>query len=417
MTDTGEIAPSDRRIGGWSEFARGWRVLFGATLGVGLGISGLLTYNIGLFTVELTRDVGLSPGTYGAALLGFNVALAVAMPVAARMVDRFGPRITAATGATVLAVGFLALSRIGSVAAYAAVLLLIGFCASLSSPVAHTRAVAAAFDRRRGLALGITQVGIGLAAALVPPIVASQIAEDGWRSGFVLLAALAAAGIVPILAGLPGRSVGRVERRALPIEAPDSLMRSGTFWLQLAAFTAMALAFIGIIAHFVPMLRTSGMSLPRAGALAGAIGMSVIVTRIVVGWLADRFEPAWLGAASCLVCASGALAMAFGGPELALVAALALGCAIGAEADLIGILTARNFPLAGYSRAYSAQYAAFTLAGGVSPLVVGLLVESTGGYRVPLLLSAVMLIIPVVLFARLAAGVGDAPRPVPTRLA
>jgi len=320
MTDTGEIAPSDRRIGGWSEFARGWRVLFGATLGVGLGISGLLTYNIGLFTVELTRDVGLSPGTYGAALLGFNVALAVAMPVAARMVDRFGPRITAATGATVLAVGFLALSRIGSVAAYAAVLLLIGFCASLSSPVAHTRAVAAAFDRRRGLALGITQVGIGLAAALVPPIVASQIAEDGWRSGFVLLAALAAAGIVPILAGLPGRSVGRVERRALPIEAPDSLMRSGTFWLQLAAFTAMALAFIGIIAHFVPMLRTSGMSLPRAGALAGAIGMSVIVTRIVVGWLADRFEPAWLGAASCLVCAGGALAMALGGPELALVA-------------------------------------------------------------------------------------------------
>ena len=417
MTDTGEIAPSDRRIGGWSEFARGWRVLFGATLGVGLGISGLLTYNIGLFTVELTRDVGLSPGTYGAALLGFNVALAVAMPVAARMVDRFGPRITAATGATVLAVGFLALSRIGSVAAYAAVLLLIGFCASLSSPVAHTRAVAAAFDRRRGLALGITQVGIGLAAALVPPIVASQIAEDGWRSGFVLLAALAAAGIVPILAGLPGRSVGRVERRALPIEAPDSLMRSGTFWLQLAAFTAMALAFIGIIAHFVPMLRTSGMSLPRAGALAGAIGMSVIVTRIVVGWLADRFEPAWLGAASCLVCAGGALAMALGGPELALVAALALGCAIGAEADLIGILTARNFPLAGYSRAYSAQYAAFTLAGGVSPLVVGLLVESTGGYRVPLLLSSGMLLVPVLLFVSLA-GRSSARKPsVQTRLA
>ena len=402
MADTGELAPDNRRIGGWSEFARGWRVLFGATLGVGLGISGLLTYNIGLFTVELTRDVGLSPATYGAALLGFNVALAVAMPVAARMVDRFGPRITAAIGATVLAVGFLALSRIGSVAAYAGVLLLIGFCASLSSPVAHTRAVAAAFDRRRGLALGITQVGIGLAAALVPPVVASQIAEDGWRSGFVLLATLAAAGILPILIGLPGKSKTQVEGRAAQAEDPDTLVRSHTFWLQLAAFTAMALAFIGIIAHFVPMLRASGMSLPRAGALAGAIGMSVIVTRIVVGWLADRFEPAWLGAASCLVCASGALAMALGGPELALVAAVALGCAIGAEADLIGILTARNFPLTGYSRAYSTQYAAFTLAGGVSPLVVGLLVESTGGYRVPLLLSAGMLVVPALLFASLA---------------
>ena len=101
--------------------------------------------------------------------------------------------------------------------------------------------------------------------------------------------------------------------------------------------------------------------------------------------------------------------MAVGGADLALVAALALGCAIGAEADLIGILTARNFPLASYSRTYSAQYAAFTLAGGVSPLLVGLLAEATGGYRAPLILSAGMLILPIFLFILLArrTGAGD----------
>jgi len=403
MTDT-VTAPQRHGNGGErNEFAQGWRVLAGATFGVGLGISGLLTYNLGLFTTDLGEEIGLSPATYGAALLGLNVALAIAMPLAGRAVDRFGSRTTAALGAAVLATGFLALSRIGSVPAYAAALGLIGFCASLSSPVAHTRAVAEAFQRRRGLALGITQVGIGLAAALVPPVVASRIAADGWRSGFVLLAGLAAAGIVPILLGLPKKE-GQRDERPQAEQAPGPLNSSPTLWLQLAAFTAMALAFIGIIAHFVPMLRASGVSLVRAGALAGTIGMSVIVTRLLVGWLADRVEPAWLGAASCLVCAGGALAMALGGPALAPVAALALGCAIGAEADLIGILTARNFPLASYSRAYSAQYAAFTLAGGVSPLLVGLLVEATGGYRVALLSSAAMLLPPIVLFALLARG-------------
>jgi hypothetical protein len=90
-----------------------------------------------------------------------------------------------------------------------------------------------------------------------------------------------------------------------------------------------------------------------------------------------------------------------GGPELALPAALALGCAIGAEADLIGILTARNFALRDYSRAYAAQYAAFTVAGGLSPLLVGMLVEATGGYRIPLLASSGMLVLPVALFALL----------------
>jgi cyanate permease len=371
---------------GQGEFARGWRVLLGASFGVGLGIAGLLTYNLGLFTTDLGRVIGLSPSGYGAALLGLNIALALAMPLVGRAVDRFGSRATAALGAVLLAAGF---------------------CASLSSPVAHTRAVAQNFHRHRGLALGITQVGIGVAAAAVPPLVAWQIARGGWQSGFVLLAGLAAAGLIPALLGLPGRS--EVPRESTAGAPPPALWASGIFRLQLAAFTLMAFAFVGIIAHFVPMLRASGLSIERAGALAGAIGMSVIVTRLIVGWLADRVEPAWLGAASCLVCAVGAIGLAEGGLALALPAALALGCAIGAEADLIGILTARNFPLASYSRAYSTQYAAFTLAAGASPLGVGLLVEATGGYRAPLWVCAVLLIAPIALFILLARRVAKEP--------
>src|SRR5690349_5816092 len=100
-----DIASGPRRsqtIGGYDEFAKGWRVLAGATFGVGLGISGLLTYNLGLFTTELRGDIGLSPATYGAALLGLNIALALAVPIAGRLVDRFGSRAIAAIGAAIL---------------------------------------------------------------------------------------------------------------------------------------------------------------------------------------------------------------------------------------------------------------------------------------------------------------------------
>ena len=100
--------------------------------------------------------------------------------------------------------------------------------------------------------------------------------------------------------------------------------------------------------------------------------------------------------------------LAVAGTDAALPAAIALGCAIGAEADLIGILTARNFPLAAYNRAYSAQYAAFTVAGGVSPLMVGLLAEATGGYQIPLIVCAALLAIPIVLFTLLARSLRQA---------
>lgn len=386
-----------------SEFRRGWRTVVGAGLGVGLGIAGLLTYNSGLFVEGLTRDIGLSRTTYGAGFLGSTVALALAMPAVGRAVDRFGPRPVAMAGAVALAAGFALLSQVRSVAAYIGVMILIGALAAPSAPVPFTRAVAAAFQRSRGLALGFVQVGIGLAAALLPPLIAAQIAQHGWRSGFLALAGIAALGLLPALFGLPGRKDEGAAAHRGGEDDFAQVRRSRLYNLQLAAFTAMAFAFAGMLAHFVPMLRDSGMPIEKAGAMAGTIGISVIVTRVIVGWLADRMEPAWLGAASCAVCAGGCLALALGGAPLAPVGAIALGAAMGAEADLIGILTARHFALRFYSRAYALQYGAFMIAAGLSPLWIGYLADRTGDYRLPLLLCSAGLLVPIALFLRLPA--------------
>lgn len=382
---------------GGAEFRRGWRVVLGAALGTGLGIAGLLNYNLGLFAEGMGRDFGLSRTAYGAGFFASTVVLALAMPAIGRLVERFGCRITAACGALALAAAFLALGQVRSVAGYVLALVLIGLVGSASAPVAHTRAVAGAFVRSRGLALGITQMGIGLAAAVVPPLVGAQVAAEGWRSGPVLLAALAALGVIPALLCLPGR--------ALPAERQAAAAAAGwspLLLLQMGAFTTMAFAFAGMLSHFVPLLGEAGVPVAQAGKIAGLIGLSVIVTRLIVGWLADRVEPAWLGAASCALCAAGCVALALGGPTLAPVAAVALGAAMGAEADLIGIMTARNFPLAAYARTYALQYAAFMLAAGISPLWIGALADLTGNYRLPTLLCAVLLAVPVILFARLA---------------
>ncbi|HYD04736.1 MAG TPA: MFS transporter, partial [Reyranella sp.] len=132
---------------------------------MGLGVSGLLTYNSGLFVSGLARDVGLSRTAYGAAFFASTLAIAIAMPWVGRAVDRHGPRTVAAVGALALSAGFATLSQVRSVWAYILAMALIGLLAAPSSPVPFMRAVTDAFRRSRGLALGITQAGIGIAAA------------------------------------------------------------------------------------------------------------------------------------------------------------------------------------------------------------------------------------------------------------
>lgn len=171
--------------------------------------------------------------------------------------------------------------------------------------------------------------------------------------------------------------------------------------MLLLAFGAMALSFAGLLTHFVPMLREAGLDPRTAGSIAGLIGASVIVSRLIVGWLSDRLEAPRIAAVCCALCAVGCLALAWQGATLAWIGAIALGTAMGAEADLIGYLTARYFGMANYGRLYAVQYASFMLMGGLSPLWVGALADATGGYSAPLVVTALGLLVAIALFLRL----------------
>lgn len=380
---------------GREEFQQGWPVVAMAALGSGLGISSLFTYNIGLFVPELSKAIGLTRGQFGMAFFAATIAMALGLPVVGKMVDRHGSRSPTVIGSAMLVVGFLLLGGVTqSVIGYFVLTAALGLFAVGSAPISYMRAVSVTFDRARGLALGLTQMGIGVSAALVPPVVAAVIAGYGWRSGYYVLAGFAALGLLPALIGLRGRS-------AMPVPAARDgppLLSLPLFRHQLAAFVVMALAFAGFLPHFVPMLRDAGLSSSQAASYAALIGIFVILSRIVIGWLADHVHAPWIAGAVCLLAAGGCVALLFGGAPLAPVAAAAFGCAMGAEADLVGFLTARYFGTAVFGRAYALQYAAFMLAAGASPAWIGLLFDRTGSYAAALIVTSGLLGIAAILF-------------------
>jgi len=90
--------------------------------------------------------------------------------------------------------------------------------------------------------------------------------------------------------------------------------------------------------------------------------------------------------------------LGLGGIEYAMVAAIALGFAVGAEVDLIGYFTARYFGMAHYGAIYGLQYSIFIFGAAIGPVYTGYIWDVTGNYDLALIIAAALMV-PVVIIA------------------
>jgi MFS family permease len=383
--------------------ARGWpRSLSGAVLGSATGVSALLLYTNGLFVAGLTADFGLTRAQFGLGVLLVTMALACANPMVGWLVDRMGAKWPAVGGLLLLSVGFASLGTfIHSVNSYFLLQAIVAFIGAASGPIAFSKIINETFDRHRGIALGLTMTGIGIAAAVIPPLLAAEIDDHGWRSGYHRLAIVPLVGAVIAAFLIPSRHALGTQRhaqqpvvaRAAPGPTADGWSRSPVFWMLAGTFAMMSLAFAGLLPHFVPMLNDAGLDARTAGKVAGQIGLAVIASRLVAGFLLDRVFAPVIAIAICLVAAGGILMFLVNGVESATITAVALGLALGAELDLMSFLIARYFGLLQFGRIFGWLYFAFVFASGLGPLWVGAVRDSTGNYSIALGVSAVGLLV------------------------
>lgn len=372
------------------------RSLAGAVAGSITGISALLLYTNGLFVAGLTRDFGLTRVQFGFGVLLATIAIAVANPLVGWTVDRYGAKRPSIAGLLLLSAGFLALgSFVNSIASYFLVQTLVGFAGAASGPIAYTKIISNAFHRRRGVALGITMTGIGLSGAIIPPVLAGIIAGHGWRAGYLALAVVPLVGALVTALVLPRWTPADTPAIRPATVAADAAapVTTRVFWVLAGSFFLMSLSFAGLLPHFVPMLGDNGLSGVEAGKIAGGIGLAVIGSRLIVGMLLDRVFAPLIAISICLVAAAGISAFLFNGASAAMLTAIAMGLALGAELDLMGFLVARYFGLAQFGKTYGWLYCAFVFASGLGPLWVGAVHDSVGSYSPALAVSAIGLVL------------------------
>ncbi|MGE3689898.1 MAG: MFS transporter [Novosphingobium sp.] len=391
--NSGKVTPGSGAKPKDREMAVGWRLILASALGVGFGSIGFATYAIGAFIDPLGEEFGWTRAEVQGAI-AFGVGLGgFAAPIIGILIDRYGGRSIAIWGLLGVVVGYLMASVAGGdlwffYLAYAAVAVL----GAGSGPVSWTRAIAAQFDQRRGIALALALSGTGMAAIVVPPYAVFLVENYGWRVGYVGLACLPLVALPFVLLYFfptKPQSAEHTEASMPTVVAQEAAtgltlreaVASYRFWLLLLSILAMYLGITGIVPNLIPALTDKGFTPSAAAAVQSVYGISLIVARLGIGWLLDRF---WGPGVAALVLTSPVVAclILMGEPTYtaAIIASALIGAAAGAELDLLAFFTARYFGIRNYGRIYGFLYTGVAFGAGLGPVSFAYLSDLTGSY-------------------------------------
>ena len=384
-----------------NEFRRGWPVVASAMLGIGLGLSPVPFYTIGILAPQLVHAFGWGFAAVMGGLPITSIAVMGASPLVGVLADRFGVRRIAIGSLALFGLSFMAFALSnGSLILFYANWGLMALLGAGTLPITWTRGVNNAFDRRKGLALGLSLLGTGIFGYLVKPFTAWVIAGWGWRAAYMAIGAL------PLVIALPAailgfRDVGPRASKATPAPGLDfwPAVRSWRFWVLAIAFLPISFAVGGPIPNMENILKLAGFAPGQIVSLASLIGLSVIGGRVVGGWLLDRI---WAPAVAVVLIgapAVGCWLLAHGpvGYGLTATSIVLIGFAAGVEYDLMAFMTARYFGMRRYASIYGALYGFFAAGAGFAPVIFGAAFDRSGSYAQPLMLSSVLLLVGVAL--------------------
>ena len=271
-----------------------------------LGVSPLSPFFLRAFHLSRVEVGLLLPAVYVSGLL-------VSLP-AGRLADRLGAR-ACLLGGLALAAAMLALgASVRTFPLLLACLAVAGVGWSLVNPALATAIIDLFPPTRRGVAMGIKQMGLtvgGVASALTLPPVAARL---GWRAALVVCAVVAVAPVV--LAWRPLTPLGARRDAASQRSAPA--MPGGWWWARRPALLVLFASGFGLgmtqsaLLGFLPLFATQrlGQSAVGAGVLLALAQAGGAAARVGLGLASDR----WFGARRTpwLVLTAALAALAFG---------------------------------------------------------------------------------------------------------
>jgi MFS family permease len=378
-------------------FANRWWMVVGALLGLVVNTGVIEVFTFSVFLKPISEDLGFQRETIALAGVFGSLCATFATPAFGKAIDHLGLRKVHLPMICFYALSIALLALLNtSFAMMATFFCFRGIVGSGQSPIAYSKAIAAWFDKDRGLALGIAIAGVGLGVAIMPQVASWLIGEYGWRIAFIGMGvAIIIIGFVPALLFIrepPMRSDHVVAgRAAVPGSTfTEAVFHTWQFWAMTIAFFVGVIAINGMLTRVVPLLSDRGISRAVAVSALSASGIALTIGRIVSGWSLDRVHGPYV---ECTFFGSAMVGIALlatgAGGSVPFVATVLCGLGIGAEVDLMAFFVSRYFGLRSFGAIYGTLFALFSVGNSVGPYLMDLSFGHAGSY-VPMMITFVV---------------------------
>jgi sugar phosphate permease len=405
-----------------------WVVLVGCfvcQMGLGAG------YVFGTTLKHIVTEFEWSRAAFAMANAPVLMAMGLSAPMAGALAERIGARAVLSGSALLLGATLVGLSRMESLWEFFVLSALFGVGMTGVGDVV-VGAVAAGWVRaQRGLALAFVYVGSNVGGSLVP-IYANWIAErEGWREALVGVGVAAVVLILPFalfavresptLRSIDGdedgdeesagRATGEAEGQggADDLDLPQAL-RTRSFWALVLVLLCFYFYYMALINHLVAFLSDRGMSDARAAAsLSFAVALG-IVSKLAIGWLADRIpgKPSLVLNFAVLTAGSWVL-LGADRPGWLGVFLVAHGFATAAENVVLPLTVADCFGTRHMARIYGALMVTLFPGGVLGPIFAGAVFDRTGSYDGAFLTFAILNVVGLAALAAVRPERGGTP--------
>jgi sugar phosphate permease len=397
---TAGAGSSDRRV------FYGWWIVAAATLASTIQSS---VFNVGaqVLVLPLIREFDTTRTAVSFAFSLRRLEGGLTGPIEGYLIHWIGPRRYMMCGWVVFGAGLISVGLSQNIYQFYASFLLVTLGQSIAGFLPIVTVLINWFDRWRGRAIAIYQLG-GSFGALFVPVLAWSILNVGWRETMI------GAGILTILIGIPltgimrnqpedygylpdgdspsntgSDSAGTKNGETTNISPGNSdestvaqILRGRSFWYLGLSHSAGITAWGALQVHQIPALVDIGID---EFAAAGILSYTLVVSaigRLIGGFLGDRVDPRRVVAVAFISQGVSIIILAFATSlTQVMVFATIFGIAFGTRGTLMTVLRARVFGRNNFSRLAGLMDPLSSVSVFISPVFAGFVFDYFGSYR------------------------------------